>query len=115
MLPSRIASSDYDGWNGYFLVPIEGDVWCIALSDREGWKHLAVFNAQKKIAPNWSVMCRIKDLFFADDEWAIQFHPPKDHSIDDVAFRLHLWSPLNETLPHPEVLSDERSPTTGPD
>ena len=114
-LPSKIASDDSDGWNGHFLVPIEGQTWCIVLSDREGWKHLAIFNATNLMIAPWSVMAMAKDLFYGDDEWAVQYYPPKDHAIGNSAFRLHLWSPLNETLAHPPVLHDERSPATGPD
>jgi hypothetical protein len=110
--PSSIASSDFDGWNGHFMVPLEGEIWHVTLSDRRGWKHLWVANAGKRIAPSWSVMCQLKSLFYADDEWVVQFFPPKDYEIYDASFRLHLWTPLNETLPHP---TDEGTRADKPD
>jgi hypothetical protein len=103
--PSKIASTDADGWNGSFMVPLEGEMWYVVLNDQLGWRHLAIANAQKNLTPTWSVMCRVKQLFYGDDEWACQFHPPKDeHGISDFPYRLHLWSPLEETLPVPVMV-----------
>jgi hypothetical protein len=101
--PSKLATSDADGWNGHFLVPLEGDIWHIILCDQLGWKHLTISNAQQKVSPSWNIMCRVKELFYADEEWAVQFHPPKEGSQDDP-YRLHLWAPLDEVLPVPMMV-----------
>jgi len=100
----RYASEDQDGWNGAFLVPIDGEMWHVMISDGMGWKHLSITNAQKKSLPSWGVMCRVKDLFFSDDEWCVQFHPAKDDNINDHPYCLHLWMPLNETMPRPSII-----------
>jgi len=108
--PSRIASSDADGFNGHFLVPMEGDLWHVILCDRTGWRRLSVSNAQTKELPGWTVMNRLKDAFFSDTDWVVQFYPPKD--VESPAGCLELWQPLNDPLPLP---IDGRDQTIGTD
>ena len=36
-------------------------------------------------------MCRIKEIFFKDDESVIQIHPPKDEYVNNMPNCLHLW------------------------
>jgi hypothetical protein len=95
------ASDETCGWNGLFLVPLEGDMWKVMISDQGGWKHLSISNAQRKIMPSWNIMCRVKDAFFGDDEQCIQYHPAKEDYINDHPWCLHLWKPLDEPLPKP--------------
>lgn len=96
-----MGSEGEDGWNGAFIVPVDGEMWQVILSDGMGWRHLSVTNAQKRQLPTWHIMCRMKDLFFGDEDWAVEFHPPKEAYINDHDFVLHLWQPLNEELPKP--------------
>lgn len=103
-VPAELVSSETDGWNGDFLVPLEGQLWHVRISDGLGWRHLSVTNAQRAATiPGWSVMCRLKELFFDDDSWAVQFHPPKVDSINDHPYCLHLWEPLDAELPKPMI------------
>ena len=98
----QFASSDSDGFNGHFLVHLEGELWLVIVSDQLGWKHLSVTNAQKKtVMADWTVMCRLKDAFFSDDDWVVQFHPAKNDHINDHPYCLHLWQSLDEPMPHP--------------
>lgn len=100
----KYASEDTDGWNGQFLIPMNGNLFLVMISDGLGWKHLSISNAQKRALPSWEDMCRAKDLFFADDEWVVQFHPAKDDNINEHPYCLHLWMPLNETMPRPSII-----------
>jgi hypothetical protein len=100
----RFGSTEVDGWNGHFLVPFDGEVWQVLISDGMGWRHLSASNAYKKMLPPWSVMCRLKEAFWGDQDWVVQFHPAKDDWINDHPFVLHLWQPLNEELPKPPVV-----------
>lgn len=99
----KAASEDVDGWNGCFLVPLDGELYHVMIGDGMGWKHLSVTNAQRKVLPTWGAMARLKDLFYGDDEWACQFFPAKDDYINDHPFCLHIWMPLDEPLPHPSI------------
>lgn len=96
-----MGSDETAGWNGAFIVPLEGEMWQVILSDGLGWRHLSITNAQKNMLPSWNVMCRVKEYFFGDDSWTVQYHPPKDDYIDVHPYVLHLWEPLNEELPKP--------------
>lgn len=97
----KMASDESAGWNGCFLVPLEGHMWHVQISDGQGWRHLSISNAQSRTLPSWTVMCRVKESFYDDAEWVVQFHPPKAEYINDHPYCLHLWSPLDEKLPVP--------------
>lgn len=99
----KYASEDVAGWNGVFLVPIGGELYNVMISDRMGWKHLSISNAQKKKLPDWQAMRQVKACFFADDEWVCQFFPAKDDYVNDAEWCLHLWMPLDVELPHPSI------------
>lgn len=96
-----MASDETHGWNGAFLVPLEGEMWQVIISDGGGWRHLSVANAQRRLMPSWNIMCRLKELFFDDESWVMELHPAKSAYINDHPFCLHLWEPLSEKLPVP--------------
>jgi hypothetical protein len=96
--------TEADGWNGWFLVPLDGEMYQVIIADGMGWRHLSISNAQKKMLPSWQTMCRVKDLFFGDDCWACQFHPAKADYINDHPWVLHIWQPLDVELPQPPVV-----------
>ena len=97
----KMGSDDTAGWNGAFIVPLEGHMWQVLISDGMGFRHLSATNAQKSMLPSWNVMCRLRDYFFADDAWVMQLHPPKDEYINDHPYVLHLWESLNDPIPIP--------------
>jgi hypothetical protein len=99
----KAGTTEIDGFNGAFLIPLEGEMYHVMISDGMGWKHVSIVNAQRKVLPPWSVMTRVKDLFFADDEWCCQFFPAKDDYVNDLPWCLHLWMPLDVELPHPGI------------
>jgi hypothetical protein len=101
---ASFASTELDGWNGLFLVPMNGQIWEVMLSDGWGWRHLSVTNAQKRQLPPWEIMTRMKETFFADDAWVVMFVPPKEVYINDHPYCHHLWEPLNEPLPMPHFV-----------
>lgn len=98
-----LRSTAADGWNGHFLVPLEGELWHVIISDGAGWRHLSVTNAQKKVFPGWNIMRQLKEAFYADDEWAVIFLPAKDACVNDHPLCHHIWSPLNEEFPKPII------------
>ena len=100
----KLASSETDGWNGDFIVPLDGELWHVRISDGWGWRHASVSNAQAKVLPSCSTMCRVKQAFWDDDAWVVQFHPGKTDYVNDHDFVLHLWEPLEEPLPKPPVI-----------
>ena len=53
--------------------------------------------------PTWGEMCYIKDLFWKDDEEVIQYHPAKSEYVNLSSYCLHLWRPLLERIPLPDL------------
>lgn len=54
-----------------------------------GWDHVSV--CHKKRCPTWHEMCKIKEMFFDDEDTVIQFHPPKSTYVNVHPRCLHLW------------------------
>lgn len=98
------SSDETYGWNGCFLVPLEGDLWHVMIGDGMGWRHLSVTNAQRKMLPTYQVMCRLRAAFFGDDAWVVQFHAPPDEHINDHPWCLHLWESIDAEMPHPTIV-----------
>lgn len=86
---------------GAFVIPFEGRELFVIASHGGGWNHVSV--SFKNRCPNWREMCHIKDLFFGEGSWAVQYHPPKSRNINFHEFCLHLWEPQNEKLPTPPL------------
>ena len=67
-------------------------------SDEDGWEHVSVAPYDRNITPSWDDMCRLKDIFFEDEEVVLQFHPRKSHYVNIVNNCLHLWRPKDVDL-----------------
>lgn len=100
-------SDESYGFNGMFEFALDGEarrIRCLA-SDGEGWKHVSVsFGSKSKSAPSWELMCRIKDLFWNDEDTVVQFHPKKSDYVNFHAGCLHLWQCIDgreQPTPHP--------------
>lgn len=61
------------------------------------WEHVSVAPFDRKYTPNWDDMCWLKELFFRDDEVAVQFHPPKSEYVNNLGNCLHLWRLASST------------------
>jgi hypothetical protein len=64
-----------------------------------GWEHVSVSLYNR--TPNWQEMCFVKDLFWEEDEWVVQYHPSKKAYVNCHPYCLHLWKPINALLPIP--------------
>ena len=103
------------GNNGCFIINLSHTVFAnIIASDGEGWEHVSVhivdlklpktkINSQER-TPTWSEMCKIKDIFWDEEDCVIQFHPPKSEYVNNHKHTLHLWRPINEALPCPNSI-----------
>ena len=101
----RVASTSEFGNNGAFeLPPIRGGrkLFCI-VSDGMGWEHVSVHVLDGKTlhTPTWSEMCYVKDLFWDEEDIALQYHPRKSQYVNNHPHTLHLWRPTDQTVPNP--------------
>ena len=100
MKDSRIQITQHclDGFAGYYkAVNTDGS---IIFSIGQGWEHASIRPFRGKM-PTWADMCLVKDIIWGDDEWVVQYHPPKEEYVNNVDNCLHLWKPINEIMPTP--------------
>ena len=100
----RYESDSTYGFNGMFRFYLEGSPIRVIASDGEGWQHVSVtIEGGGSKPPPWWVMCRVKDLFWEDEDWVCQFHPAKSQYVNNHPGCLHLWRPTAEKLPIPKA------------
>ena len=80
-------------------IPRSGRVFLCIVGDGLGWDHVSVSLADR--CPTWEEMQAIKQLFFRDDEWVVQYHPAQADYINHHKYVLHMWRPHNVELPKP--------------
>lgn len=64
-----------------------------------GWEHVSV--STRRRIPNWREMCFVKNLFWGDDEWVVQFHPAAADYVNNYSLVLHLWKCTSSEFPTP--------------
>jgi len=119
------AVSGYGDTFGFFVIPDGSDrLICLATDGREEiqsepvWEHVSVtvrnrHGVQLQRCPTWQQMCRVKDLFWGDDDTVMQLHPPKCDYVNQHHFCLHLWRPVNEEIPRPPAIFVGSHTTSG--
>ncbi len=98
----EFGTTDADGFNGAFRLNINGELLRVIASDGAGWQHVSVSkDGNPNRVPNWEHMCRVKELFFGEDVWVMQFHPAKADYVNNHPGCLHLWRPTEAVMPTP--------------
>ena len=67
------------------------------------WEHVSV--SLRNRCPNWPEMDFIKRLFWSDEEAVMQLHPPRSEWVNNYNYCLHMWRPLNATIPLPPSIA----------
>jgi len=60
-------------------------------------EHVSV--SLKHRTPTWAEMCKVKDLFWDEDEVVVQYHPSKKDYVNNHQYCLHLWRHLDMITP----------------
>lgn len=97
----RTLKKGFDGGMGVFTSGTMRKM-TIIWSFSGGWEHVSIDG--KKRTPDWEEMCRLKDMFFEDNECCVQYHPPKIEYVNNIPYCLHIWKPIEKysgTLPMP--------------
>lgn len=88
--------SSWGAYGKFILQGPCGERLCIVASGAddddivsEGWEHVSVSTARR--VPNWREMCFVKDLFWGEEEWVVQFHPARSEYVNNHPNVLHLW------------------------
>lgn len=98
-----MGSTDAIGNNGAFAIPLKhSQIVYVIASDQMGWNHVSV--SRKDRCPTWDEMCQIKNLFWGETDWVVQYHPPKSEYVNNHPYCLHLWQPIGQAFPVPESI-----------
>jgi hypothetical protein len=86
---------------GYF---VDGPLRIISGGAGDDWEHVSVSCVDR--CPTWEEMCRVKALFWTDEETVLQFHPLREKYVNCHRFVLHLWKQrgVNALLPRRELI-----------
>lgn len=57
-----------------------------------GWNHVSVSPFAKRIYPEYEDMCKVKDIFWNEDEDVIHIFPNRKNYVNNVKNCIHLWS-----------------------
>lgn len=90
-----------DKHNGAFRIKIKDKWFIVIASNGGGWEHVSVSPEKSKQIPRWEEMCKIKEMFFENDETVIQYIMAKKDNINFKENCLHLWRPTEQTIPTP--------------
>ena len=66
--------------------------------DENGWEHVS-FSPKNNKMPSWEDMCKLKDLFWDEEEEVIQIFPKKSEYVNLKENCLHLWRNKKIELP----------------
>lgn len=95
------------GNNGAFIIELDTNIFAfIVASDGLGWEHVSVHieDNGKSETPTWDEMCMVKDLFWDEQDCALQYHPPKSEYVNQHENVLHLWRKIGFEQPIPESI-----------
>lgn len=82
-----------------------GKRWASVIwSNGGGWEHISICPFKRSYTPSWDDMCRLKDMFFREDETVVQYHPAKSEHVNNVPNCLHLWRPTEAEMPTPPTI-----------
>lgn len=96
------ATTEADGNNGAFNFKIWSKNIAAVASDGMGWEHVSVSMVHE--TPCWNIMCKIKDLFWDEEDCVIQYHPPKSEYVNAHHHCLLLWRPIGIVFPRPDPI-----------
>lgn len=98
-----VEQKGYDGGCGrIYLNGTKKEPAAVVWSFGGGWDHVSV--SYRNRCPSWEEMCRVKEMFFYDEEVVVQYHPKKSEYKNLHNFCLHLWKKQGEEFATPPVI-----------
>lgn len=94
-----IIATGYDGGCGQITFAGVREQAAVVWSNGEGWEHVSV--SFKKRCPTWEEMCKVKAMFFNDNETVVEYHPKKSEYKNLHPYCLHLWRKIGEEFELP--------------
>ena len=113
----KLGSTPAAGNNGAFDVESPEPGWRLALicsdssepsEETKGWprwEHVSVHayrgGGRQLRIPTWKEMCYVKRLCWDAEDVVMQLHPRESEYVNNHPAVLHLWRPLDATIPEP--------------
>ncbi len=95
-----IAQDGQDGGCGYiYFNGTKAKPASVIFSWGCGWEHVSVSYPNR--CPTWEEMCKVKDMFWNEDECVVEYHPPKSECVNKHPYCLHLWRKIGEDFELP--------------
>jgi hypothetical protein len=95
-----------DGLNGAGFIPTKDRAPLKFIASDGGdmpgdwkWEHVSVSLPHR--CPTWEEMCKVKALFWDDEDAVMQLHPPRSTWVNNHSYCLHLWRPVGRAIPLP--------------
>ena len=95
----KVSQTGYDGGCGEIYFAGQREPMVVVWSFGGGWEHVSV--SYRRRTPTWDEMCKVKDMFWNDDETVVQFHPKKSEYKNLHPYCLHLWRKCGEDFELP--------------
>lgn len=95
----QILDQAKDGMRGLIHHPSFRRPMTFVASWGGGWEHVSVSCTNR--CPTWTEMCIVKNIFWEDEEVAIQYHPAKHDYVNLHPYCLHIWKPISADMPMP--------------
>jgi hypothetical protein len=73
----------------------------------EVWEHVSVSAYDlrwRPRMPTWDEMCWVKEQFWDEEEWVLQFHPARSVYVNNASNVLHLWKLDGFDMPTPDPM-----------
>lgn len=86
------AENELPGLAGYYYDSDSNKNLNFIFSKQMGWEHLSVSMPSR--TPTWDQMCKMKDIFWNDDETCVEYHPSKEQYVNMHPHCLHIWKPV---------------------
>lgn len=102
---TKIENEEQIQIRAYYTDPVTRKRYWCKFTSALGWEHVAVSpQPQRGKTAEWDVMCKIKDIFWEEEECCIEYHPRKSQYVNNNETCLHIWKPLNIELPEPPTI-----------
>lgn len=95
----KVFKTSYDGGCGEIYFPAQRKPMAVVWSFGGGWEHVSV--SYPNHCPSWDEMCKVKDMFWNEDETVVQYHPKKSEYKNLHPYCLHLWRKVGEDFEQP--------------
>lgn len=87
----KLGSDSSYGCNGAFYIDVRRQTPSFVIASNQfGWEHVSV-SVSPEHSPSWELMCKVKDLFWDEEDCVVQYHPPRSDYKNLHPHCLHMW------------------------